>query len=160
MTSMRAMVGTLREETPSALPYRTIGEVVAALTDSFADPGMTVVCSVDAGLAHRAVPANTLVAVHHTIQEALTNVMRHAAGATRVEIGVRPLAGSVEITVTDDGGNAPAASTAAGFGLRGLGERMETVGGSLAAGPGPHGGWRVTAALPLPSRSRLRSYVA
>ncbi|MER7442293.1 sensor histidine kinase [Micromonospora avicenniae] len=160
MTSMRAMVGMLRDEAPPALPYRTIGEVVTALADGFAGPGTTAVCSVDARLAHRAVPADTLVTVHHTVQEALTNVMRHASGATRIEIGVQLNAGAAEITVTDDGTDAPAAPVKGGFGLRGLAERVEAAGGSLVTGPASHGGWRLTATLPLPRHSRLRSYAA
>jgi signal transduction histidine kinase len=166
MTSMRAMVGMLRDEAPPALPYRTIGAVVAALAANFSQPGTTAECRVDARLADRAVPPDTLVAVHRTIQEALTNVVRHAPTATRVEIDVRLRAGAAEIAVTDDGTNVPAASASAsalpegGFGLRGLAERMAAAGGSLATGPGPHGGWRTTATLPLPWHSPVRSSAA
>lgn len=84
-------------------------------------------------------------------QEALTNVTRHAAGArARVEIGHG--GNWLILTVTDDGpgpaGAGPNRSPGGGLGLRGMRERAELLGGTLDAGPGPVGGFTVTARLP------------
>lgn len=81
-------------------------------------------------------------------REAVTNVVRHS-GATRCEFALDSTAGRVRLTVTDDGvGPSPDAGRADGTGLRGLSERLAAVGGSLESGPGPHGGFVVTARLP------------
>jgi signal transduction histidine kinase len=85
------------------------------------------------------------------VQEGLTNAMKHAPGA-RVEVRLRQRDDSVEIEVRDHGGGQPSAlaRTGAGLGLDGMRERVESLGGSLEAGPCPEGGWRVRAQLPTP----------
>ncbi|WP_200263685.1 histidine kinase [Streptomyces sp. HSG2] len=88
---------------------------------------------------------------YRVVVESLTNVRRHAARATRVDIVVRPNAdhGAVEITVADDAGHgAPTATRqGGGTGLVGLAERVSALGGSLEAGPHDEG-WRVMCLLP------------
>jgi signal transduction histidine kinase len=86
------------------------------------------------------------------VQEALTNVLRHADASTpdvRVAIGSR----NVEIDVHNDSLGPPtdAPVNGAGRGLRGMAERAEALGGRIEAGPRPEGGWRVHAVLPLSS---------
>jgi signal transduction histidine kinase len=83
------------------------------------------------------------------VQEGLTNAMKHAPGA-RVEVRLALTDDSVEIDVRDRGGGPPSAlsSTGAGLGLDGMRERIETLGGTLDAGPCAEGGWRVQARLP------------
>ena len=83
------------------------------------------------------------------VQEGLTNAMKHAPGA-RVEVRLREQDDSVEIEVRDHGGGEPSAlaRTGAGLGLDGMRERIESLGGSLEAGPCAEGGWRVEARLP------------
>jgi signal transduction histidine kinase len=84
------------------------------------------------------------------VQEALTNVNRHAAArSARVTIRIDD---GVRIEVVDDGvGVAPDANwnDESGRGLTGMRERAASVGGDLEAGPGPHGGFRVAAWLPV-----------
>ena len=91
------------------------------------------------------------LALYRTIQEALTNTLKHAPGATaQVRLAYRP--GEVELEVTDDGGPgvAPPASadpSGTGHGLVGMRERAAVFGGQVSAGPRPGGGWRVRTVL-------------
>ena len=85
------------------------------------------------------------------VQEALTNVMRHAA-ASRARVNLRVELDTLHVEVTDDG-NA-AAATASGHGLRGMRERAAALGGDVTAGPAERGGWQVHARLPLRSSKR------
>jgi signal transduction histidine kinase len=105
----------------------------------------------------RALPPGVDLAAYRIVQEALTNVMKHAGQAhTVVHLEYRPL--ELLITVSDDGrpADAPAPDPArgqwpgsGGRGLIGLRERIAIYGGELDAGPRPGGGWRVKAAIPL-----------
>ena len=81
------------------------------------------------------------------IREATTNVLRHSA-ARAVGVDLVRGEGDVTLTVTDDG---TGAAGAAGAGLAGLAERVEALGGRLAAGPGGSSGFRLTAVVPLSS---------
>jgi signal transduction histidine kinase len=94
-------------------------------------------------------PLPPLVAttIYRVIQEALTNVARHAA-ASAVVVRVRLDDGDVLVEVEDDGTVAPGEP---GNGIRGMAERARALGGSLDTGPRPDGGFRVCAQLPVPS---------
>ncbi|MEU6210862.1 ATP-binding protein [Streptomyces sp. NPDC047023] len=84
------------------------------------------------------------------MQEALTNVVRHAGvGRCRVAIGYGDEELSVE--VVDDGCGATANGWTHGFGIIGMRERVGLLHGHLSAGPRPEGGFRVAARLPLPA---------
>ncbi|MFB7559950.1 sensor histidine kinase [Streptomyces brevispora] len=82
-------------------------------------------------------------------REAVTNVLRHSA-ATACAFVIDGTSDRVRLTVTDDGRNpaAPPTPGIGGTGLKGLSERLAAAGGSLEAGPGPGGGFVVTAELP------------
>jgi signal transduction histidine kinase len=81
------------------------------------------------------------------VQEALTNVVRHArTDAAHVAIGYGPR--ELAVVVTDDGCG-PGAGTVSGLGLVGIRERVALHSGTLTAGPGPDGGFQVDARLPL-----------
>jgi signal transduction histidine kinase len=116
----------------------------------------------DAGLPVRLIisggrcplPASVDLAAYRIVQEALTNAVRHAGSATATVI-VRYDTDHVVVEVNDDGAGAEAAE---GNGIRGMRERAATLGGTLAAGPRPGGGFLVRASLPLrPSLSDERS---
>jgi signal transduction histidine kinase len=97
----------------------------------------------------RPLPPGADLAAYRVVQEGLTNVLRHAGGAT-ASVRVRwddPLV----ITVSDDGHGTAASGLdrGPGRGLLGLRERLALYGGELAAGPRPDGGWRLRAVLPL-----------
>ncbi|WP_344419808.1 sensor histidine kinase [Amycolatopsis minnesotensis] len=152
LTSMRSMVTTLRDDNPvHDQDKRTLGEVVTAAVDGFSPTGPAATTALDPALAGARLPALVLDAAQHVVQESLTNVLRHADGATEVEVAARPGSdGLVELTITDDG--TPAEQGTEGHGLVGLTERVSAVGGTLAAGPVARG-WQVTALLPVKGSS-------
>ncbi|MFI6390974.1 sensor histidine kinase [Nonomuraea sp. NPDC050540] len=103
-----------------------------------------------------AIPAAAQLTVYRLAQEALTNVLGHAPGATAVvTLALTPGQATVEITNDAPTGRAPgaAAGRAPGAGdrrgLAGMRERVAAYGGSFEAGPVPGGGWRVSARLDL-----------
>ncbi|GAB6902628.1 sensor histidine kinase [Kineosporia succinea] len=89
--------------------------------------------------------------VYRLVQEALTNSMKHAQGATRtvVRLGYRPEA--IEILIEDDGrgGSGVESADGRGRGILGMRQRVQSFGGTLEAGPASRGGWRVSAGFPL-----------
>ena len=89
------------------------------------------------------------LAVFRSVQEALTNVLKHA-GASRVRLAVTRGDGRLEARIEDDGQGASAELTGSGHGLVGMRERVVALGGSLEAGLCPDGGFRVRIVLPLP----------
>jgi len=91
-------------------------------------------------------PGVLRTATYRIVQEALTNVLRHAR-ATSVRVLVRADADAVDIEVRDDG-TGGGGSGGAGQGLRGVRERAAALGGSAESGPDPGGGWVVRAKLP------------
>ena len=94
------------------------------------------------------------LAVYRLVQAGLTNALRHAAGAQHVDVRIERIDDLVRVTVEDDGPNRPTRMTGAGRGLAGLRERVALYGGTLDAGPGSNGGWRLAATLHGASGSR------
>jgi signal transduction histidine kinase len=79
----------------------------------------------------------------------VTNALRHARNARRIEVRVAGHEDRICLTVEDDGEQAPFSSDLAlGYGLIGMSERATVLGGTLEAGPGASGGWTVSAVLP------------
>jgi signal transduction histidine kinase len=148
LREVRSVLDTLypADEAPPKTPTPGLSDL-ASLTG---DAGLPVTTAVE-GTA-RELPAEIDRAAYRIVQEALTNVRRHAGpGATAtVTIGYREDAVSIE--VEDDGGTAAPIATprSEGTGVSGMRERATTLGGSLTAGPRPGGGWRVAANLPAP----------
>jgi len=96
----------------------------------------------------RPLPAPVDLAVYRVMQEALTNVARHARPASaRVRLSYEP--NGIEIEVLDDGAGAAATGRLGGNGIAGMRERVAALGGDFAAGPRPGRGFRVHARLPL-----------
>ncbi|MEK8107051.1 ATP-binding protein [Micromonospora sp. M12] len=93
----------------------------------------------------RSLPPEVDLAVYRIVQEALTNVARHA-DATAAVVRVRPDHDDVLVEVEDDGISPPGAP---GSGILGMRERVRALGGSLTTGAQPDGGFRVCARLPL-----------
>jgi signal transduction histidine kinase len=99
-------------------------------------------------------PANVDGAVYRIVQEALTNVVRHA-DATAVTIRICRDEGDLVVVVDDDGDGGPGSSAAGGGnGIRGMRDRAAALGGQVTAGPRPGRGFRVHARLPLPGETR------
>jgi signal transduction histidine kinase len=89
--------------------------------------------------------------VHRVVQESLTNVARHATHASSVSVALSEAEGAVTFLVADDGEAGPP-GVHSGYGIAGMRERVEALGGTLSAGPRPGGGWQVHGTLPLPGR--------
>ncbi|MFF2436951.1 sensor histidine kinase [Streptomyces sp. NPDC058107] len=96
----------------------------------------------------RALPSDVDRAAYRIVQEALTNVARHADRArTTIELVYSERV--LTVRVDDQGPGAPGDAVTAGTGLTGMGERVRALGGTLAAAPRPGGGFSVRAELPL-----------
>ncbi|WP_330276061.1 sensor histidine kinase [Lentzea sp. NBC_00516] len=145
LAEMRSMVRVLREEEAVAYSPQLGVADLPALARADATP--TVEVSLDGSSTRLARPVDT--ALYRLAQESLTNAVRHARSATRVGIDVRREGDAVRLRVSDDGHTVPGPAPEPGFGLLGMAERAQLLGGSLSAGPGPEGGWVVEAVLPV-----------
>ncbi|HXY81022.1 MAG TPA: GAF domain-containing sensor histidine kinase [Gaiellaceae bacterium] len=90
-------------------------------------------------------------AIYRIVQEALTNTVKHG-GATRARVEIREDGSNVHVVVSDDGAGFDPAVATAGFGLLGMRERVELLGGSLEIESAPGGGTTVTVRLPAQPR--------
>jgi signal transduction histidine kinase len=156
--AMRRVVGLLRDVgDPGDAAGVTHGpEALAGLIARFADRGPPVGLRLpDEGQASW--PPEVASTVYRVVQEALTNVVLHAPEAAEVTVIVENGPSGVTVEVIDDGRAGPAAPSwlarGGGYGLVGMRERVEALGGRLHAGPGPAGGWAVRALVPLPAGS-------
>jgi signal transduction histidine kinase len=155
LEELRLTVGLLREpgvpEPPEpAEPTEPVPGLdrLGELICSFAGAGLRVICEVT-GRA-RPLPEAVELTAYRVIQESLTNTRKHAGCDTAVVwLGYAP--GTLSLAVEDEGkpvtGGGP--RTPAGHGIVGMRERVAALGGRLSAGPGPAGGYRVFAELPL-----------
>lgn len=152
LAELRSVLEILRQEGERAprSPMSTLDRL-DDLVSQAAAAGLEVRTQVDGDV--RPIPFSTDVAAFRILQESLTNVARHAQGATAsvdLTYGERDLT----VQVDDDGaGNHEATSTGSGKGIVGMRERVGALGGELVAGPRPGGGFRVQARLPLPEGS-------
>jgi signal transduction histidine kinase len=121
------------------------------LRDSLRGSGVDVALDIDPSID--ALPAMVATTSYRIVQEALTNVLRHAPSSS-ARVSVRRQGDTVLIEVTDDGvgERSAAAAPGTGNGVRGMQERASALGGDLVAGPREGGGWRVLATLPTGPR--------
>jgi signal transduction histidine kinase len=157
LTEMRRLLGILREpdEEPALAPQPGLGEL-PALAESVRAAGLPVrlVVDGDGAALPAALPAAVDVSAYRIVQEALTNVLKHA-GSAHAEVSIGYVDNSVTIEVTDDGPGLKATdpvwaeATQGGRGLTGMRERVALFGGDLRAGPRPDGGFAVRARLPV-----------
>jgi len=147
MQEMRGLVGVLRDREPGAEGSTPGLDGLPALVEHARRTRVQAVLEPVGDLGQ--VPADVGRCVYRVVQEALTNVARHASGAaTTVRLEARD--GWLRIEVTDRGGSSPgSASSSRGHGLVGMRERVEILHGTLEAGPLDGGGWAVRVSLPL-----------
>jgi signal transduction histidine kinase len=145
LAEMRAMVRVLRDGAPAE--YTSQHGVADLVSLARREPVPVVDVEVPGDLDE--LPLQVDAAVYRLAQEALTNALRHARNASRVEIRVVEGGGRLRLRVTDDGQIDPARPASHGFGLLGMTERVQLLGGTLRAGPAPEGGWTVDAELPM-----------
>jgi signal transduction histidine kinase len=93
-------------------------------------------------------PAGIELAAYRVVQEALTNAVKHAAGAA-VDIKISGSPKELRVEVTDTGGSSASVTHGSGRGLAGLRDRVAAHGGTLTADRRPTGGFRVVAVTPL-----------
>ena len=150
MNELRAILGVLRRADPpetgdtTLSPQPTmadIGELVRLSDD------LPVDLVVDGRLDD--LPSSVALSGYRVVQEALTNIRRHAGPVHHVEVVVERRDESVVMTVTDDGRGAAADDAGPGYGLLGMRERAAAIGGVVDAGARPGGGWRIVATLPI-----------
>ena len=153
LTQMRSLLGLLRtDEATAYAPVPTLSDV-PALVEQSRRAGLPVTFTGITGTMARTLPQGAELAAYRTVQEALTNALKHSPGA----------ATTVTINWGEDGlqlwvQNGPVSSAAAqhiarpvpgsGNGLRGMSERIALYHGTLTYGLQPDGGWLVEAALP------------
>ncbi|MGP4029349.1 sensor histidine kinase [Actinomadura sp. 3N407] len=152
LAAMRRVVGLLRDA-DDAVPVSPGPERLGALVERFRRQGPEARLSMPDGNGDTEWPPEVTTAVYRVVREALTNVLRHAPKARSVTVTVEQGAQSVTVEVTDDAPASPARHPhRGGYGLIGMRERVESLGGSLCAGPRPGAGWSVQATLPVPTR--------
>jgi signal transduction histidine kinase len=149
LADMRRLLGVLRSDLPAERAPQPGLPDLPGLVDIARRAGMTVELSAPPALAK--VPPSTGVCAYRIIQEALSNAARHAAGAP-ITVSVHHNGDTLTLHVANGPGvpaRPPAGAHGPGHGLTGMRERAELLGGSVAAGPAPDGGFAVSAALPL-----------
>jgi signal transduction histidine kinase len=144
---MRGLRDLITELRPAALDDLGLGPAIESLVHRQAAAGGFTTefrLALDGGERPRELEAT----VYRLVQEALSNVVRHA-DAGHVELGIRQAGGTIEIDVTDDGHGFEPSSHTEGFGLAGMRERTLLLGGRFHVRSAAGGPTRVTAVLPL-----------
>ena len=145
LAEMRTMVGALRDREDADLAAQNGFADIERLARSVDDEPR--VCVRLAGDLDELSPAIGSAA-YRIAQESVTNAVRHARDATRIDVQIVGDEDAVRLTVRDDGAPVHASSVAAGYGVVGMTERAALLGGTLEAGPDPDRGWVVDAVLP------------
>jgi signal transduction histidine kinase len=155
LSGLRRMVTGLRR----AEPEPGAGQAPLSPVPGLADIDRLAATTLDAGVqvdvdwrgSREPLPADIDLSAFRIIQEAVTNVVRHAS-TDRCQVSIDQQDGQLSIEVTDSGCGGTAAGT--GYGITGMRERTALLGGDFSAGPRPGGGFRVTARLPAPAPAR------
>jgi signal transduction histidine kinase len=158
LTEMRRLLGVLRDSDGQRTHAPAPGLAdVPSLVDDVRNAGVPVTLDVEGSSV--GVNGGIELSAYRVVQEALTNVIKHAGPTTRVGVKVQYLPGSLAVEVVDDGRGAAAfvganggssdnGASGSGHGLLGMRERVELWGGELTVGPVSGGGYRVKALLP------------
>jgi signal transduction histidine kinase len=158
LTAIRKLLGLLRDpaDTTDGAGRHAAPEPIGQLVERFAKHGPAVELRAPAVLSSVAWPPEVASTVYRVVQESLTNVARHAPDARSVAVTITDDFGQVTVEVTDDAPQPVAARPSrfsGGYGLVGMRERVEALGGEVRTGPRPQSaGWAVRASLPLPAR--------
>jgi signal transduction histidine kinase len=157
LSGLRRMVTGLRRADLEPGP----GQVPLGPTPGLADIDRVAATALDAGVrvdvdmdwrgSREPLPADIDLSAFRIIQEAVTNVVRHAR-TDQCQVSIVQQDGQLSIEVTDSGCGSSAAGT--GYGITGMRERTALLGGDFSAGPRPDGGFRVAARLPVPVPAR------
>ncbi len=149
MDEMRRMLGVLRLGDGGAAlghaPQPSVSDI-QALVDETRTAGVAVTLHIEG--EPRSLPPGIDLSAYRIVQEALTNVLRHA-GPARCTVRITYTADALDLRIMDDGARANGNPNGAGHGLIGMRERVALFGGELFAGPVAGGGFAVEAKLPL-----------
>ncbi|MFG2947782.1 sensor histidine kinase [Streptomyces adustus] len=155
LNELRATVGLLRQSGDPEAPTEPAPGLdrLDELAGTFRNAGLQV--EVARADQDTALPAAVDLAAYRVIQEALTNVQKHAGSDAKAEVSVVRVGPHIEVTVLDDGRPAPdgVPGTGGGHGLLGMRERVTALRGTLTTGPRYGGGFRVHAILPVKTRT-------
>lgn len=153
LKAMRRIVGTLRNEHVPDVATTDLDADVRAVVARVSDLGTPVDLQVD---LRRPVPPEIARSVLRLVQESLTNVQKHANDASVITVALSTSDGRVRLVVLDDGRDSPVEPVggSGGYGLIGMRERVELLGGLFSAGPTGIRGWQVLAELPLQEEAR------
>ncbi|RAG86601.1 two-component sensor histidine kinase [Streptacidiphilus pinicola] len=152
LEELRQMVGVLRAASGDAQQL-TPQPTLADLPRLVAESGLA--CDLDGHDVEVDVPEPVERAAYRTVQEALTNVRKHAPGST-VTVRLNRASGALQVTVSNTAGSpdaTPLLLPSGGHGLIGLHERAQQLGGTLTTTPHPDGGFTVDASFPLSTAS-------
>ncbi|MGC5053075.1 sensor histidine kinase [Micromonospora sp. DT48] len=149
---LRRMLGVLRarDSDPEGTRQPAGVDRIAAVVDRAGEAGLRATLGVYGDPVP--LPESVSQAAYRVVQEAVTNTLKHASGASLLDVRVRYLAHEMEVEVSDDGRATRPANTD-GLGLVGMRERVTAHGGELEVGPRTGEGWRVRARFPLPAGS-------
>jgi signal transduction histidine kinase len=153
LNELRATVGLLRQSGDPEAPTEPAPGLdrLDELTGTFRSAGLHIeVARADQGTS---LPAAVDLAAYRIIQEALTNVQKHAGPQAKAEVSVVRVGPHIEITVLDDGSGEHETQGGGGHGLLGMRERVTALRGTLTTGPRYGGGFRVHAILPVKNRT-------
>jgi signal transduction histidine kinase len=151
LTEMRRLLGVLRDGDGerSHAPAPGLAELPQLVEDVRA-AGVPVTLTVTGCADGTASNAGVELSAYRVVQEALTNVLKHAGPTEHVEVLIGHAPGSLAVEVVDDGRGAASVNGApGGHGQLGMRERVTLWGGELSVGPIPGGGYRVKALLPF-----------
>lgn len=159
LADVRRVLSGLREEDAAVelAPLASLDDL-PALLEATRNTGVTITLSEPLPECDR-VGAAVAISGYRIVQEALTNVIRHAGPNAAVDMSVVVTAEGLVVQVDDDGTQQlPMASNGDGTGLTGMRERVAVLGGTLTTGPKSTGGFSVRAVLPLqPARAATRA---
>ncbi|MEV4202927.1 sensor histidine kinase [Micromonospora globbae] len=149
LAELRSLVAVLRADDDMPLAPQAGLADLAALVDESRRLGVPVTLEMENAAGARP-PLLVEHAVYRVVQEALTNVHRHAPGA-RTRVRVQQTRRSLRVTISNGRGRPTpgAALPAGGHGLLGLGERVRLIGGTLTAGPTADGAFELVAEMPI-----------
>ncbi|WP_239095941.1 sensor histidine kinase [Micromonospora lutea] len=147
---LRRMLGVLRarDGDPEGTRQPAGVDQIAAVVDRAGEAGLRATLGVYGDPVP--LPESVSQAAYRVVQEAVTNALKHATGASLLDVRIRYLAQEMEVEVSDDGRATRPANTD-GLGLIGMRERITAHGGQLEVGPRTGGGWRVRVRFPLPA---------
>jgi signal transduction histidine kinase len=146
LDEVRLSVGVMRQSPAESQP---LGFMLAKLVEDFSEH-----TGLESHFEQNGTPVELSAIAGQTlfraVQESLTNVQKHGQGVKHIQVKLEYSAEHVRLAVNDDGQKPdPATTGQAGYGLKGLQERVDQLGGSFCCGPGSESGFQVDITIPL-----------